>query len=49
MKKCCVSFLLGCVVGLAVAVVYEDEVYDGIHCVNKTQRKMMRQMRYLNK
>ncbi len=44
MKKCCVSFILGGIAGMAVAMMYEEELYNGMHCATKYHRRMMRKI-----
>ncbi len=47
MKKCCITFMLGCIAGIAVGYIYEEEMYDKMHTINRAQRKVMRRMRNL--
>jgi len=49
MKKCLVSFLTGCAVGMAVAYNYEDELDDTVHQACRCRRKMMRKMHQMTK
>lgn len=49
MKKCVFSLLTGCLIGMAVAYNYEDELDDTVHQACRCQRKVMRKVHQLSK
>lgn len=49
MNKCVLSLLTGCIIGVAVAYNYEDELEDTVHRACRCRRKMMRKVHQYSK
>lgn len=49
MKKCLISFMTGCAVGMVLAYNFEDELDDTVHQACRYKKKMMRKMHQMSK